>query len=487
MSTIITKAIIDKAKVDRTLNDFEPYDLTDAKQQGLELRVRPRGVMWYFRYKVAGASKRLKIAAVDLISIAEARQVASDASAVNRSGGIPDQAWMTKRLVELGKIEAAPEPLATLWTFDEGRTEYLAEVERTLAEATYVDYTQILDIKELAHLDDRQLQSITRQEIAEIIKKIHQSGRETHSDHVLRVLRPFFNFLGDDAQTRASGVQAGLLAGMRSPPRSNIDDDEDDEDHGTYVPELEEMASAILCARAGYEPTYACAIELLVWTVQRRRAIAGARMEAFKPLPDGKTALWSIPPASRKKRRKNGKIRRPHVIPLPEPIWKCVVAAAEAREDQESKFLFPAKSKSGHINVTTLTHYLSYLPGIKASPHDMRRGFATHGESLLDFGRSDTDALLDHERPSWNEVTHRSATPAASMTGIHYSLHDGTHRTWGIMNTWTSTLQAEMDRLMMERPNLYDPSWVVAQRKANKRIQKSQRNAYEPLMPIAAE
>lgn len=487
MPVIITKSIVEAAKAAPALAGFKPYELTDSKSQGLELRVRPRGTMWCYRFKVAGSSKRLTIAAVDLLSIAEARQVASDAAAVNRSGGMLDDQWMVQRLVQLGKIEAVPEPQKVLWTFSEGRAEWLAEIERTRSEGTLVDYSQILKSKDLAHLDDRQLHSITRQEIAEIIKAVHKSGRESHSEHVLRVVRPFWNWLAEDGQFSQSGVEPGLTLTIKAPPRSNVNEDDNDNEWGTYVPSIEEMASAILCARVGYEPTYAGALELLVWSVQRRRAIVEARVQDFIPRADGKTGLWNVPPASRKTRAKNGKRRRPHVIPLPEPVWACVVEAAKDRTDQESPWLFPAKSKSGHISVTTLTHYLSYLPGIKASPHDIRRGFGTYGESILHLSREQTDEMLDHEPPSWDEVTHRSRTPAASMTGVHYSLHDGTHRTWPIMNTWTSAIQAEIDRLMIERPNLYEESWVISQRMSNKKLKKADRNGYNPLMPIAAE
>ena len=488
MPSIITNSTIAKARADAVAGG-PSYEITDARAEGLQLRVRPRGAMWCIRYKVSGASKRLTAGSIDLLSIAEARQIASDAQAVLRAGGALDDAWMHKRLVDLGKLEPVAEPPKIAWTFAEGRTEYLAEIQRTKSTGTHDDYRQILHGRDLKPLESRQLHTITRPEIAEILKSIHQSGRETHSDHVLRVVRPFWAWLGDDAQVTKSGVTPGLLVGMKAPPRSRVDDDDEDDEHGSYVPDLHEMASAILGARAAYDPGIAGAIELLIWSVQRRRSIVEARVQDFTPRSDGKTGLWSVPAASRKGRKKNGKRKRPLVIPLPEPVWACVVAAAEARGETDSPWLFPADSKTGHINVSTLTHYLSYLSGIKAGPHDMRRGFGTHGESILGFMRQDTRLLFDHEEEPFSvrELTHRSAAPSASMTGIHYSLHDGTHRTWPIMNAWAAALQGEMDRLLAERPRLYEPAWVKEQVQRNKRIPKAHRNAYEPLMPIAAE
>ncbi|WP_108398276.1 integrase family protein [Devosia submarina] len=488
MPITITNSTLAKAKTD-AVPGGSAYEITDARSQGLELRVRPRGAMWCLRYKVAGKSKRLTIGSVDLLSIAEARQVASDAQAVIRSGGFLDEGWMTKRLVDLGKLEAAPVLAPIAWTFEEGRTEYLAETKRTKSIATFNDYRQILQSVDLKHLESRQLQSITRPELAEILKAVHRSGRETHSDHVLRVLRPFWAWLGDDAQVTKSGVTPGLLVGLKAPPRSRVEDDDED-DHGTYVPELEEMASVILNARSGaLSPGIAGAVELLVWTVQRRRAIVEARVQDFVPRADGKTGLWSVPPASRKGRKKNGKRKRPLVIPLPEPIWNCVLAAAAARGETDSPWLFPADGEQGHMHVSTLTHYLSYLPGIRATPHDMRRGFGTHGESILGFMRQDTKLLFDHEDEPFSvrEVTHRSAAPSAGMTGIHYSLHDGTHRTWPIMEAWAAALQREIDRLLAERPRLFDQEFVAREVARNKRLPKHRRNACVPLIPVAAE
>lgn len=84
MPSIITNSTIAKARAD-SVPGCVPYDITDARAQGLELRVRPRGAMWCIRYKIAGASKRLTAGSIDLLSIAEARQIATDAQAVLRA------------------------------------------------------------------------------------------------------------------------------------------------------------------------------------------------------------------------------------------------------------------------------------------------------------------------------------------------------------------------------------------------------------------
>jgi hypothetical protein len=75
---------------------------------------------------------------------------------------------------------------------------------------------------------------------------------------------------------------------------------------------------------------------------------------------------------------------------------------------------------------------LGWLPGVHASPHDVRRAFATHGETTLGLLRTDTAAILDHN------------PDARDVTGAHYALHNGTHRTWPIMQAWCSAVEAEI-------------------------------------------
>lgn len=483
MPSIITNSTIAKARAD-AVPGCQPYDITDARAQGLELRVRPRGAMWCIRYKVAGASKRLTAGSINLLSIAEARQIASDAQAVLRAGGELSDQWMTKRLVDLGRLEAVqePPPPPTGWTFSEGRDAYLTALALIRAPGTVQDYRDILAGKDLRVLDDRVLSTITREELAEILVAIHASGREAHSHHVARVLRPFWTWLSDDGRRNTSGAAKNMLVGLQAPERS-VSDDEDEDGHGTYVPEMREMALAIAGAQTGaLRPAISSAIELLVWTAQRRRAIVSARMRDFIQLPDGK-GLWRVPAASRKKRRRNGKVTLPLVVPLPAPVWRCVVKAAEARTDKESEFLFPAASRTGHLHHSTLTHYLSYLPGVIASPHDMRRGFATHGEAILKLSRSDTKSILDHEEDvvTTRLVTHRTAGPNSDMTGIHYSLHDGTHRTWPIMSAWTQALERELGEVEAQERWLGDVEFVRAEINRNKRKPKDQRNRVEAL------
>ena len=446
MPEVITKAIVADAL--KRHRDGLSFEMRDVRAQGLELRCRPKGVTWSYRWQTGKTSNRLALGPAHVIVLDEARWMAGQAAIARRMGVVLDIGWVAARYIDLGKVHVddvaeGRSVAAGQWTFAEARTSYLEHVKATKSSSTHVDYRQILQSRDLSGLDPEQVSNLTRQQFAEILDDIHRSGREPHAEHVARVVRPFWTWLGKDAQLARSGVVPGSMDGLRAPERSRIDDDDDDEDQDDgYVPSLEEMGRAIALARnPAISASIGSAIELMTWTLQRRRAIVEARVKDFTPAVDG--GLWRVPPASRKGRKKNGKKKRPLVVPLPPAAWACVQRALQARADQGSDYLFPSEGESGHMHVSTLSHMIGFLPGIKASGHDLRRGFATHGEAIVGFLRTDTMSILDHEDNAFSvrEVTHRTATGSNDMTGIHYALHSGTHRTWVIMRAWASALE----------------------------------------------
>jgi integrase len=488
MPEVITKAIVaDALKRHRSGLSFE---MTDLRTKGLELRCRPKGVMWSFRWQTGKKSNRLALGPATAISLEEARWLALQAATALRMGVIVDTGWLAARYIDLGKVNRddvaeGRSVAAGQWTFSEARKAYLEHVERTRSSTTHQDYRNILSGRDLAGLGPEQVSNISRQDLAEIIADVHRSGRETHADHIARVVRPFWTWLGQDAQIGRSGVRPDTMTTLRAPERSRVDDDDDEDEHGTYVPSLEEMGRAIALARsAAISTPIGCAIELLIWTVQRRRAIVEARVQDFIAVSETE-GLWRVPPASRKGRKRNGKRKRPLVVPLPATVWACVQRAMKARPDQSNEWLFPADSKSGHMHTSTLSHMIGFLPGVTASGHDMRRGFATHGEAILGLLRADTKSILDHEDDtiSVREITHRTATGATDMTGVHYSLHDGSHRTWPIMRAWVSALEPHVETALSD-PLVNDRRWVGAQI-ANAR--RRQREGDAAAMRIAAE
>ncbi|ODT79154.1 MAG: hypothetical protein ABS76_21445 [Pelagibacterium sp. SCN 64-44] len=445
MPTTITATTIAKAKADSGPG-CRRHDIVDAKSRGLSLRVSATGVQWSLRYQMGGKDKRLALGDVDLWTIAEARSIVDRAQQMLRDKmGVPDEPWLDRMRAAMGKAEAvtmaAPDPAPRqvfAWTFAEGRKAFLAEVKRTRREDTWKDYGWKLQGDDLKHLDGTALPLITRQQLAGILGDIHRSGRETHAQNTQRVLSRFWNWLAEDGQIAKSGVQPGILHGLKAPEPSLVEDDADPEDPfgPGYVPPMREIGRIVAISRSGaVHDTVAAALELMCWVVQRRRTIVEARRQDFEFLGAERGGLWHIPPRSMKSRSKKAK-RRPHTIPLPPAAWSVVQRMLDV--ETESPWLFPqirarrAGEELTHINPSTLTHMLGWLPGVNASPHDVRRAFATHGETTLGLLRTDTAAILDHN------------PDARDVTGAHYALHNGTHRTWPIMTAWTDAVEAEI-------------------------------------------
>ena len=68
------------------------------------------------------------------------------------------------------------------------------------------------------------------------------------------------------------------------------------------------------------------------------------------------------------------------------------------------------------------------------------------------------------------------------MTGVHYSLHDGTHRTWPIMRAWVAALDIEVGKALTD-PTVSDAKAVRAAIALARRVQAGR----EPSLQIAAE
>lgn len=277
-----------------------------------------------------------------------------------------------------------------------------------------------------------------------------------------------WTWLAGDNQLGESGITAGEMIALRAPPRTL--DELDDEDG--YVPSMAELGRVVALARTQVlTPAISSAVELMVFTAQRRLTVVSARRQDFEPITGG--ALWRIPSAFMKARRTGRKRRSVHVVPLPTTVWGVVRRAMADSIDPESEWLFPqfrprrAGGFVGHMSASTLTRALLLMPGIAASPHDLRRGFATHGERRLGWARFHTKSILDHGE----------GDEGSDVTGLHYALHDGTHHKWGTMEKWAKAVEAEVAPALAADARLGDLLWLK-QQVDDRRYQRAARSAF---------
>lgn len=460
--TRITNASIEKLKRDIAAGGGR-VELADADARGLVLRGGPAGLIWQFRFEMNGRSSRLTLGSIDEWSIAEARLLVGDARKLI-AGRIrrPDEAWVQERRVEYGKIEAPKadtDPRHSIyWTYRQALDHYLDHVKRTLSDPTYRDYRQTLQSADLKPLYKRPVPSITRRELSTIIAQVHASGREPTAEAIARKLKPFWKWLSEDLQIDKSGIQPDIMRGLKAPARSRRDEDDEDLDQSLYVPPMHEIGRILAIARSGaLDPIVSLAIELMIFAPQRRRAVAMALTSRFEGVGETE-GLWRVPPHHRKSAIRRGD-KSDLVLPLPRPAWAAVTRARSIGDDDRRRLFFrratprSTERTTDHIDPSIITKSFSFMPGVTATPHDLRRGFASHGQAHLGFSLLDVKSILDHSR----------GFDPGDVTMQHYALHDGTHFTWRIMRAWADHVEAAYREALDFDNRLRDIDWLSRQ------------------------
>jgi hypothetical protein len=446
MPTALSQQVLDKARRDAAAG--RTYDLTDARAPGLVLRVGKTGCTWTFRGRKYSKFVRVRLGSLDLLTLTVAREIAGAAMGQLRDTPYPpDDDWVRRWLLGKRVIHEPPKPAPSPvpedrslgWTYAEARTAYLAEVQRTRRDATFRDRKYMLGLPELKPIEGRPVGLIRRQELASIVASIHRSGRERHAEHLVECLRPMWSWLAGDAQQLKSGVLGRDMKELRAPERSHRDEDEDG-GQGLYIPSPAELGLILAISRSGVlHPTLATAVELLLVTCQRRRTIASARRADF--IEEGGLLVWKIPPRHRKTARRLGS-RRSHDIPV---VGRTADMVRE-RLGQESEWVFPATRarRTGqpvtHVASDSISHALAALPGVTATPHDIRRGLKTHGQDVLNLDEDELSVVLDHAEGQGS----RDGTQG------HYSGARRLRRKLAVIEPWTDLLEREAAKIVVD-------------------------------------
>ncbi|WP_332715780.1 tyrosine-type recombinase/integrase [Pelagibacterium mangrovi] len=468
----ITQKTLTKAKADAKPG-ADRYEVTDTRARGLVLRVGPQGAGWQYRYKHRGKSVRLPLGPVDRWGVAEAREIAAGCAARLAAGPtLPTSDWLDWWLRETGRVDVEPEivdaPVRVRrgedapWTWQDARDAFLDDKKATRRPKTYEDYRWHLSRAELQLLDDRLVREISVEDIAAIVSGIHRSGRESTAEHLCRVVSSMWSWLYSPAQRKRSGVQRGAMEDLVAPDRT-LDEQPAEES----VPSLQDLGRAIAICQVGVlDPVASCAVEMLIWTAQRRYTTAIAQVDEFTTI-DGETRAWVIPSAHMKSGRKRRRGDDVHVVPLLEPAWKAWLRAGAYNE--ESEYAFPQRrakrrgDELGHISEFTLSHTLSSLPGMNVSPHAVRRAFGTILERDFGVTRAETKLILDHAEGGRQ----------SDVTGRHYALHHALRAKLPVMEIWTRELQKAVDEARRSDPWLQDLSKLKAEIRKKREARKS--------------
>ncbi len=388
----------------------EEYELGEKATKGFCLRVRKTSLTWCLRGRLLEKQSTWRVGDAMQMPVKVARDNAREAAKLLERGLDPKAAL---REWENGGPDVRTGTAADGWTWEEGVAEYLAEGETTQAKATRDFYRNVLLSEHLAFIKGKLLKEIMPADGKRAQDDIYRRGHPQMARKTLQAMKTFLKWA---ANRHGSGIEFSPLAGVE--PRKLSKYEKGEEGHVPSPTELGDLPWRLEAADIAPQARLAAFLTML--SVQRIRTVIRARKSHFEPKLDG--GIWNVP-------WPDMKAKRPHVVPLPPATWDVVQQAMALWPDSE--WLFPqvrprarGGPSGGHI-----TYHPVADPMDPLDPHDMRRGFATHGEHLLGISEAHTKAILHHAEGRSGDVTKE-----------RYALHDGTHFKWDVMRKWEAWL-----------------------------------------------
>ena len=155
---------------------------------------------------------------------------------------------------------------------------FLDEIKRTRAFGTWEDYKQKLGLVELDEFEKTRCRgSLSTRPGARLVGDVHRSGREATAEGMADSFVDV-DMAGARHRNRPLGVQVDAMRGLRAPERTRRPSK-----RIVSEPSLEDLGRVVAICRAGViDPVVSCGIEMLVWTLQRRRAVVGAMLEGLQ-------------------------------------------------------------------------------------------------------------------------------------------------------------------------------------------------------------
>jgi integrase len=291
-------------------------DHFDTLLPSFGVRVTFKGQKTFFVFdRVGGKLKRMTLGRYPAIGLAEARDKARLWKASAERGADP--------VVEANQQKAS----ANAGTFGAVAESFLASEQPRLRQSSYRDHKTFLQGPHVADWTGRQLASISRADVAAVLKKMER--HPATSNRSFASLRRFFNWC----------IDRGLIEHAPT-DRMHAQFPQARRDRVLKPDELAIVATAIrdddatLRVMYGIEKVTGLAdlwrdfFKALLLTGQRRNEVAGMTWGELRDL-DGKDAVWELPGD----RAKN---HLPHIVPLSSPVI-AILKRRRAQADAERK------------------------------------------------------------------------------------------------------------------------------------------------------
>ena len=471
MAEKLTIARIKKVLIDRKTGEI----LNDTQVTNLQIRVTGVGVRWSMRCRIHGHQHRYDLGPVcdgkednpPALCLETARARGLTLREHVRRGNNPArqiEAWATGR--QFRDIPEPPpppppppaEPVIPSWLWEDAVANFIDWNVTYRRQDTADDYEQKLaQVPEMHRFRGRQVNEITRNELMEAVGAIAARGVYPTAAGVRRTLSRFFNWLAEADRQNQTNVQSHVMLGTKVPeaPRAEIGQNEadfDPDDEAGSVPSEISLGRALVIARSGVLPERTgLGIQLLLGTVQRRRAVIGATWQRFKDAGEHEQA-WYVPPYFRKSGSKRGS--KSHLVPIVswvDPVVRQLIRMCVA----DNPFLLPGlkprdKEIPQHGDIEMLNKALQFMPGVDISPHGARYAFASYGERDLGFAKSEGKVVLDH----------LEGTDSKDVTGVFYSSDPAVKRKREMLIAWCSWLDHWAAKAIEANPLLLDHEFL---------------------------
>jgi integrase len=375
----LTDTMIRAAKADRN----NRLEITDAKCQGLELRVTGTGAKSFaFQYRSRGGDNkvvRLTLGSYPDLTLASARTIADQHRKSLTEGRDPRD----EKKAQAAKVAATVEGEGR--TFDAVAEEYLDKYAKPTKSSWRNDESYLR--RPRARWGKTPISAITDDDVAKLLNDIAEEA-PVSANRTQSVLHKLFSWVKEPGRKY---VTINPLADMRRRTK------EEPKERVLADAEIKALWRGLDDPKLPAERSVALALKLILLTAARPGMVAGMTRDELQGL-DGKTPEWHLPGS----RMKNGK---PFIVPL---CKEAVAIIKQAMPDKDLIVVFPSRfhdraSIARHTLSQSVLHIIGHLGMKKWTPHDLRRTAATLARRN-GIPRDDVSALLAHTKSDVTRV-----------------------------------------------------------------------------------